>query len=169
MNDSTASDAAPRNKLRRPRRRTALTLVLATAILLCGMIIGSGLTLHVLWSRLLSNIQDLDNLPARITHRMERPLDLSDQQASEVEAVLNRHFQHIQAIRAEVYPKMSAQLDEIRKEVGAILSPKQREQWDKSFDRLRAKLVPPPPPGNLTALPQSPPKAPSAPDIPASP
>jgi len=133
----------PQPELPRPRRRWLRTTLFGMSILICGMVIGSGLTLRVLWVQLTEAIQNPDQMPERITHRMTRVLDLTEEQALEVRAILNREYYALESLRAEIAPRVQAELDKTRDEIVAVLDPDQARRWLKRFEFLRKRWTPP--------------------------
>jgi len=115
-------------------------LLFGVVILLCGMAIGGGLTTKILWNRLLYNIQHPEHVPVLIVKSMEKGLGLNAEQADQIRPIINAHFKNIHDIRREIRPRFDAELDGMRNEVAAVLTPEQAEHWKKGFDALRAKL-----------------------------
>jgi hypothetical protein len=54
---------------------------LGIVILICGGLIGAGVTAHVFWERFLRAAHSPEDAPARIVERMAGRLDLTDEQA----------------------------------------------------------------------------------------
>lgn len=143
MTSETASPPAEHPALPRPRAHWLRKTLLAVAILLCGMVIGSGLTLRVLWVQVTAAIQNPAEIPQRISHRMDRVLDLTDEQSKRVEEILSREYQALAEIRREIAPRVQAELDKTRNDVAAALTPEQARKWQKRFDFLRKEWTPP--------------------------
>lgn len=125
------------------RRRWLVTTAACVLILLCGMVIGGGLTLHFLWSRVVFAVQHLDEAPARVLERMDDRLGLSDEQTARIREVLDRRFKAITDIRTEFQPRLEAELGGARAEINAVLTPEQAELWNRRFDWLHSSLLPP--------------------------
>ena len=140
----TGSEAAAPH-MASPRRRWMITALLAVVILLCGMVIGGGLTLHLAWQRIQYNVRHPDVFTERIVNTMDRRLDLDGDQEARVLEAVRRRQQALKAIRIEVQPRVEAELDTLREEVSAVLNEEQRVRWVTFFDQLRAKLLPPVP------------------------
>jgi hypothetical protein len=129
----------------RIRRRRWLSIAMGSVILACGMVVGSVITVSYLWNRVLDHIQNPEQIPTRITERLERRLDLTEQQAQEINAILTERQEALLAIRAEVYPRIQAELESAREEVAAVLDEEQAAEWRKMFESLRQKLTMPAP------------------------
>jgi Spy/CpxP family protein refolding chaperone len=126
-----------------PRRRKRRSILLGIAILLGGMCIGSGLTLRVLWTQVTSLVQHPEQLPERAAQRMTRTLDLTPEQETRLKAVLTERQQGIETLRREIHPRMQAEMEKLRAEVAAILTPDQAARWNQRFEQLRARWWPP--------------------------
>ncbi|MCC6143939.1 MAG: hypothetical protein IT368_09045 [Candidatus Hydrogenedentes bacterium] len=146
--DSPPTPVTPMNH--RLRRRRWLSIFLGAIILTCGMVIGSVITVSYLWNRVLDHIQNPDQIPARITERLERRLDLTADQAQAIQEILTERQNGLLAIRAQVYPQVQAELNRARDEVAAVLNDAQADQWRKMFENLRHKLTMPPPGAQAT-------------------
>lgn len=117
-------------------------MLLGAVILACGMLIGAGLTLHLLRSNILSLLQEPERLPGIVAGRLDRALDLSETQRVEVEGILNAHLHTLDGIRRENAPRVEAEIDAIRDEVAAALTPEQAAQWRARFETLRHRWRP---------------------------
>jgi hypothetical protein len=129
-----------------PKPRRWLLVLLGVVILACGMAIGAGLTLFGLRSRVLQLIRNPEKVPEAITARLRGELDLSEEQASQVEAILKNHQADLEEIRREVQPRVETLLDLVRQEVGEVLDERQAGRWRERFDALRRTWLPPAPP-----------------------
>ena len=133
--ESTPIPAAP------PRRRIPV-YVQSLLFLLCGLIIGSGATLLLIRGAVHRMIAEPELLPARMLQRMDAQLDLDDTQRTAIEGILAERMNAFQAIRQRVRPEIQAELDALRDEVSAVLSPEQQERWETRFDALRERWRP---------------------------
>ena len=133
MADRQSFDTA----LPRARRRWLRTILLGIVILLCGMVIGGALTLHFRWPRLLLARHSWERMPEHIVERMRSELDLTAEQQREIEEILAKHHGAMESIRTEVEPRVEAQLDSMRREIDAVLTPEQAARWSEHFERMR--------------------------------
>lgn len=60
-----------------------------------------------------------------------RSLDLTPEQCSQVQAIIDKRHPQMDAIMRETFPRMRAISDSLRQEVREVLTPAQREQLDK--------------------------------------
>ncbi len=140
----TTESPAPQ-PLPKPRRRWLLMSLACTLILACGIVIGSVATTHLLWNRLVYNIQHPDNVPNLVSRHMRWRLGLDARQRQQLHAILEDHLRKMNAIRADARPRIVQELDQLRADISAMLTPDQATRWQEGFDRLRARLTPPPP------------------------
>jgi hypothetical protein len=147
-NQPAASDVPPQAPagLPAPRPRRWRSLLLALLIFVSGAIVGGGLTLirarHGMWWA----IQHPEEAPTRIAARLRWKLGLSDDQTEQVEAIVRKRQQDLQAIRREVHPRVIGELDRVEAEIDYVLNDSQRAQWHVLFARLRERWIPPLPP-----------------------
>ena len=119
------------------------TLIESTAwsrdsILICGGLLGSGITLVVV-RKAMEVIQTPGEAPKRIAERMRRKLDLSPDQTSRVLTILEKREQCLRSILREIEPKIEDELLKTREQVSAVLEPEQAEKWRKRFDALHER------------------------------
>lgn len=129
--------------LRKPRRWRAV--LLGIVILICGALIGSGVTVIVIHKMVLHAIRHPEQTPMRITKRIQSKLRLSDEQAAKVREIITTRQKAIQAIRRDVQPRVEKELDGAKEDVAALLNPEQARQWRERFDYLRKTWIPEPP------------------------
>jgi hypothetical protein len=145
----------------RPRRRMLLMIVLGAVILACGMAIGSGAT--ILWIRHQMHRMrgEPDRMPVELASRIQAKLALSPDQATGVEQILRKNLEAVQRIHQETFPRVQAEVDKMRAEVSALLTPQQAEKWNSDFDEIimfpkgppPGPRGPPPPPGGFRGHP----------------
>ncbi len=71
------------------------------------------------------------NMTSFIVNRLDRELDLNDQQKTEITRIVESHRQHIEAISAGVRPQIRRELDESNAEIEKVLTPDQRSKFEK--------------------------------------
>ena len=128
------------------KRRFWRALLLGMVILLCGMLIGAGVTVIVLQKFVLYAIHHPEEVPNRVAERLRNKLSLSDEQAKKVKAILTERQKAFLVLRRMARPKVERELERLREEVAAVLDENQARKWRKRFDRLRRQWMPPPPP-----------------------
>ena len=135
-NTNTPPAPTPRTRRRLP------AYVQSLLFLLCGLIIGSGMTLLLIRGAVHRMLAEPELLPARILQRLDAQLDLDDPQRAAVEAILRERLAAFQSIRQRVKPEIQAELNRLRDEVSAALTPEQQAKWQTRFDALRARWQP---------------------------
>ena len=127
------------------RRRWWVSLLLGMVVFSSGFVVGGAAALIVARQRILNAIHHPEEAPTRITARLRGYLDLTDEQAAEVEKILRQRQAAFQAIRAEVQPRVMAELALVEEQVADVLDDSQQAKWHKRFAELRETWVPPDP------------------------
>lgn len=129
------SRAAPRRW-----RAVALALVIFTS----GAVAGAALTITTLRRTTQTAFRQPELVPARLAARIRSRLRLDAGQ----EAAVARIFAERQAawigIRRSVRPQVEAELEGLRRDVAAILTPGQAALWNRWFRRGRERWLPSP-------------------------
>ena len=76
--------------------------------------------------------------PHVMINRLDRHLDLSDQQRSEIQTILERRHEKIEKVWAGIQPTVRSEIDQANAEIERLLTPEQRQK----FQRLRMRLGP---------------------------
>jgi hypothetical protein len=139
----TNPNTAPGAAFHPPRRRRWVSIVLSMVLLSCGGVIGSGLTLLVVVRGVQRGLRHPEEFPARATAHLRRILDLSNEQAAQVEDILRTRQVAIQRVRREVQPQLMTEIELIHTQVAHVLTPKQAERWNTWFADKKAKWLPP--------------------------
>lgn len=145
INASLSSPVAPRR-----RRRRWVSVLLALVLLVSGAVIGSGATLIVVNRVVRHRLRHPEELPGRAVARLQRPLDLTDQQVEQVRSIMREHLTRLQALRRQWQPQLEAELNSLEKDVAAVLNPGQAEKWRKIAREKRQSWLPPLPPAPQT-------------------
>jgi hypothetical protein len=114
-------------------------VALGVVILMCGMVIGGGLTTYVLWKQVETTIMHPRLMPERIVEHMESSLDLTPEQAEQIQEIFARRHERFDRLRVEMEPLVQAEIDSIREEVARVLTPEQLEEWNRRFDRMHKR------------------------------
>jgi len=107
------------------------------------MIIGSGLTVRILWVKIIENIHNTDRLHDRLIHRAKKRLDLTEEQIRQVHYILQKHQNHILDIRKEIGPKIITEFVTLRDDIDAILTPSQSEKWHRWLETTQKTWLKP--------------------------
>ena len=79
-------------------------------------------------------------LPPMAAHmmvgRLDHHLDLTDEQRARIEQILERRHEAMDRMWAELHPRMRAEIDATNAEIERVLTPEQREKFQKMRMRL---------------------------------
>jgi hypothetical protein len=120
-----------------------LRLLMLAVIFLSGLVAGVGVTLLAVRQGVLYGIHHPEEMPARVATRLRRPLNLSDQQAERIEAIIQQRQTHLQEIRRRFQPEVEAELEQVYAEIRELLDDQQRERWEQIYTHLRQTWIPP--------------------------
>jgi hypothetical protein len=136
---NSESGAQETELLTPPKKTRRRAIILGLVILVSGFMLGAGFTTVFLHHMLHHIIHNPGEAPKRITKRMKCKLDLSDEQAAKMQAILTERQKALLAIFCEIRPRIEYQIKRTRDEVAAILDQEQAKQWFKQFDHMRRK------------------------------
>jgi len=125
-----------------PRRSGWLRVLLIAIVFFSGVVVGIGGAVIVVRNRVLFAIHHPEQMPAQITARLTRRLHLSSQQAAEVETIIRSRQERLQAIRAEVQPRVMGELAGMEREIADVLDEGQKAQWHAGCEQQRRTWVP---------------------------
>lgn len=132
-----------------PKRRRWKLALWGLVILLCGMVIGAGITLHAGSFMILHVIGRDSKMAEHITKRIDRDLDLTDEQRSQVSKIVSHRVFEFKSILIEDYPRIKEQFELMHTEVALLLTEKQKLKWEKHykkvqkvFSRIHKRLLP---------------------------
>lgn len=108
-------------------------------MLLCGALMGSGLTLRVLWGGLLTQVRHPEKMTERIVNRIDRRLDLNEEQARRVTRIVDQHMKALRDIRTGAMPRVQEQIAAMQREIRALLDPDQARQWDEDVEKFKRR------------------------------
>lgn len=145
----------PADQLAKPRRRWLRTVLLATAIFVCGALVGGGMTFKIIASGYKRVFQEPTVLAEEITHRMKRRLDLTDEQVRQVRRIILEQQMAFKSLRKEFRPRLDDQIEKTSRELAAVLTPEQARKWEKRFAHIQRFWLPPLP-GDSRDFPSSP-------------
>lgn len=137
----TPTKASPSTRARK-KRHWVWSVLIGAAILVCGMIIGACLTLIVVRNRVIDLIQHPQKRTTAMVRRLDRALDLSEDQRSEIRDVLRKHRAEFNEIRREVGPRVKEQIEALDRDVSEVLNEEQRKKWNQYLNRLRRLWMP---------------------------
>jgi hypothetical protein len=127
----------------RPRRRWVWPVLLALVIFVSGVLVGGGLTFKIITSGFKRAFQDPEVSAERITNRMKKRLDLTEEQVVQVRRIILEQQKAFQSMRKQVRPQLEAQIEKTRRELATVLTPEQARKWEKRFNHfLKFWLLP---------------------------
>ena len=127
----------------RPRRRWVWPVLLALVIFVSGVLVGGGLTFKIITSGFKRSFQDPEVSAERITNRMKKRLDLTEEQVVQVRRIILERQKAFQSMRKQVRPQLEAQIEKTRRELAAVLTPDQARKWEKRFSHFLKFWLPP--------------------------
>jgi len=133
----------PNESLPRPVRRCLWKTLLLLGVFFGGFVIGSALTGSVVVHRVREAAFTPEKTAERIMGRMERRLDLTDEQSDQVKAIVRRNMGELVTRRAEVRAQVLEQVQTIRREIAEVLTPEQERKLNRRFDWLQKLWMPP--------------------------
>lgn len=106
--------------------RTTHVAVLVLTLTFTAGFIGGAAAHHLF----IGHRETLPPLPA-VLHRLDRRLDLTDAQRQQVEEILTRRRTRINAMWGGMRPRVRAEVEAMNAEIANILTPEQREKFEK--------------------------------------
>ncbi len=123
-------------------RRIIVRILLVVVIFGSGAVVGAGIALIAVRHGIIYGIHHPKEMPARIAHRLRYRLDLSDRQTQQVEQILAQRQVALQRIRRRYQPEVERELDLLEQQVGRVLTPGQRQRWERIIRAMRATWIP---------------------------
>jgi hypothetical protein len=130
-------NANPTKALRRTHRRR---------MVLSGLVIlAAGITLGVAGTLLVvrpaePRPPDIDDAVVMTLTRFRGELNLTEKQEEQIETILREHFQQLEALRTAARPKIEQVLQDMKTQVSAVLTDKQRTDWQRLTDELERQF-----------------------------
>jgi hypothetical protein len=124
-----------------PKKRRWKLVLFGLIILFCGMVIGAGITFHVGSIMIFHAMSPGDEMAERITKRIDRDLDLTDEQRSQVAEIVARRVSAFKDILTGVYPRIKEQFALLHDEIAPILTEEQKLKWEKHYERMHEVIT----------------------------
>lgn len=121
-----------------PPRRW-VTFLLCTIIFLAGAIVGSGITV---WLRLEDwprPARTFEQRRDRLTDRIAGKLDLNTEQTETLRTIIGERLENLEKIREKILPEMQTEAETLNRELSAVLTEKQKQQWNELYATLFKK------------------------------
>jgi len=126
----------------RRRRRGCLTAVLMLAVFVLGAVCGAGGAVYLVLKRVREEAQHPELRVARVHRWLVRRLDLDEEQARKVRAILEEQRAEMAVVRRSVMPQVARRLRRTDEHVREVLTPAQREKWGAIVAGLRRDWAP---------------------------
>ena len=117
-------------------------VLLSLVIFASGAIVGTCATLILIRQQVHYRIHHPNEMPGRIAARIQRKLDLGDEQTEQVQAFITERQQAIQKIRREFQPRLETELNQMQTQIADLLDDSQRVAWEAWFQEVRATWIP---------------------------
>lgn len=130
-----------------PRRWPRMGLM--AVIFLSGLVVGAVAGRIVTHQQMVSMLKHPEQVADRVLPRIRSTLSLTDRQAQQVEEIVRRRHAAMEAVRSKSYPDLVAEFQALRHEVAEVLSPDQRERWQRLGDSVEQRYLPTPPAKSL--------------------
>jgi Spy/CpxP family protein refolding chaperone len=125
--EPTAQPAAPSQS----RSRLVAILLLLVCFgggFLAGMVVDRAMLIH--HSRILPR-GGIEFVTRHLAHRLDRQLDLTPEQETQVRAILERRKQKVGVEWDGLHARLHREMDEAHREIAEILTPEQRAKFDR--------------------------------------
>jgi Spy/CpxP family protein refolding chaperone len=117
---------------------------LGVLILLAGISIGAAGTVLIGKEVIRRRLEHPDRMSVGIARQMTRSLDLSPDQAKQVEAIVDQRMRTARGMRNDARRQVEQELSLMRDEVAEVLDKEQARRWRAQFERARrARPYPP--------------------------
>lgn len=124
-----------------PRRRWVTALLMA-AVFINGVVVGGGAMSIYIMSKAHENVATPEKMPDRVGEFLAGRLSLTDDQRVKIRSILNERQAAIEKIHFNIQPDLENELWQSREEIGKVLTPEQRTEWEKIFDQTQARWAP---------------------------
>jgi hypothetical protein len=123
-----------------PRRNRGMFLGLMAAVFLSGGVVGGGTGMLITQQKFSDCLRHPERMSARMVAMFRSELGLTEDQAKQVDEIVQRHHEQIEAIRSEVRPRFSAEWNSMHEEVKAVLTEEQRTKLEEMRERFRKDM-----------------------------
>ncbi|MDD2717628.1 MAG: hypothetical protein PHW04_17195 [Candidatus Wallbacteria bacterium] len=118
------------------KNRKLKTAGLLIFTLICGILLGSGITLKVIWGGFVKRMNHTDSTPDFMTHCLKKELSLNENQVKLIEVIVKKQIEAMEKLHTQFKPLREAELEKFCVEIEAVLTPDQVKIWDDKFDQL---------------------------------
>lgn len=130
-----------------PRRTRLAAAVVVIMAFVAGIIVGvAGVHLWHVRGPHRMQVHGMRFMSDRVLHRLDRELDLSAEQRTQIEKILVSRTNRIEAMWSGIGPQVRREIDATNSEIERVLNPDQRAKFQKLKMRFHRRRLPPPPP-----------------------
>jgi hypothetical protein len=125
LKESPALNLSKTSKTRRWK-----LILLGLVILFCGMVIGAGITFHLGNVMMLHAISPGGEMAERVMKRINRDLDLTDEQRPRVTEIVVHRVSELKSIFIDASIRIKEQFMLLHDEVAQVISEEQKTKWE---------------------------------------
>jgi hypothetical protein len=126
----------------RPSRRAWLRdLGLALVLFSCGAVAG-GVGVTQYYAHRLARFQQNGMDMRRAFGRLQRSLDLTEEQSKDVQKILRDGVAELRGVRRSVRPRVEEIMERMRTDVASRLDERQKKIWEERFRKTAARWFP---------------------------
>lgn len=141
MTDATSPVSTP-TPARSLLSRRWFNWLLLVVIFGAGVLIGALVAVRVVRMQVASVLSHPEQIPDRVMPILRHRLDLDEEQAVKIAAMVKQRHAALEDLRAEYSPRVAIELQQLRRDVDSVLKPEQRTHWDAWCRRIEANLPP---------------------------
>lgn len=109
------------------------------------VILAAGITLGIAGTLLVvkpaePRPPDIDNAVAMTLMRFRGELNLTDEQVDRIRTILREHFEELEALRMAARPKIEQLLQDMKTQIGEVLTEQQQTDWEKLIARFEEEF-----------------------------
>jgi len=118
------------------------SVLLALVIFVSGAVAGAAVTVVTLRHKAQTAIRNPEKVPAQLAAKISERLRLDPAQEAAVRKILAGHQAALSGIRRGASPQVQAEIDELQREVAAVLTPQQAARWNRWVEQRRKRWLP---------------------------
>lgn len=126
-------------------RKRGLRLLIMCLIFLSGLIVGAISARIVTRSQMIAMLKNPEKVPDRILPRLKSSLKLTEQQYEAISTIVRKHHREMEELRAQSYPGLLLEFQNMQNEVAEHLSPEQQKTWKSLALMVESSYLPSPP------------------------
>lgn len=112
------------------------TVVIAVVVLVLTFSAGMAAGVFTSHAMILRGGHGSARFPNALVHRLDRRLDLTEEQRAQVEAIVKRRHARIDAIWNAARPQVRAEIELTNEEIARVLTAEQRARFQKMRMRM---------------------------------